>query len=167
MNSQFWKQRWYFASVSLMCASFLAYAIYVQYVEYLDPCPLCLLQRAAYLAIGVVALIGFIHDCQTKWVRAYQFVLSLFAAIGAGIAGWHVYIQHLPADEVPDCGPGLSYMLDAFPLFDTLKMVFTGSGECAEVVWSFLGFSMPEWSLICFVGLLVSPWLFVKPNQSI
>jgi disulfide bond formation protein DsbB len=70
---------------------------------------------------------------------------------GAGVAGWHVWIQHLPPDQIPSCGPGLDYMLDNLPLSDVLKMVFGGSGECAEVVWQFLGLSMPAWVFIAIV----------------
>ena len=69
------------------------------------------------------------------------------------MAGRHVWLQHLPADQVPECGPGLEYMLDAFPLGETLSMVFRGSGECAEVQWTLLGLSIPEWTLIVFLGL--------------
>ena len=85
--------------------------------------------------------------------RAYTVVGVVAAAIGAGIAGRHVYIQNLPADQVPSCGPGLDYIMDAFPLMDALEMVFTGSGECAEVNWSFLGLSMPAWVLLWFIAL--------------
>ena len=69
------------------------------------------------------------------------------------VAGRHVWLQSLPPDQVPACGPSLEYMLDAFPLGKTLKMVFTGSGECAEVDWTFLGLAMPAWSLIFFIAL--------------
>ena len=65
----------------------------------------------------------------------------------------HLWLQHLPKDQVPDCGPGLGYMLDAFPISKTLKMVFTGSGECAEINWTLLGLSMPGWTLISYVLL--------------
>ncbi len=75
------------------------------------------------------------------------------AGTGAGIAGRHVYIQQLPADRVPSCGPGLDYIFDAFPLIEALEMVFTGSGECAEINWSFLGLSMPAWALVWFILL--------------
>jgi len=63
---------------------------------------------------------------------------------------------------VPACGPGLDYIMDAFPLLDALELVFTGSGECAEVNWSFLGLSMPGWTFIWFLLLaalaLVANW---------
>ena len=85
--------------------------------------------------------------------RVYAVLGVAAAGTGAVIAGRHVYIQHLPADQVPSCGPGLDYLLDAFPLADAIEMVFTGSGECAEINWSFLGLSMPGWALVWFVLL--------------
>jgi disulfide bond formation protein DsbB len=64
------------------------------------------------------------------------------------VSGWHVRLQNLPADEVPACGPGFDYIIDAFPLADALKMIFSGSGECASIDWQFLGLSMPAWVFI-------------------
>ena len=75
--------------------------------------------------------------------------------VGAAIAARHVWIQNLPPDQVPECGPTLDYMLEVFPLGEALTMVFTGSGECAEVLWTFLGLSMPAWALLCFLGLTI------------
>ena len=80
---------------------------------------------------------------------------ALAALVGAAIAGRHVWLQSLPPDQVPACGPGLEYMLEAFPLSKALSMVFTGSGECANVDWSFLGLSMPAWTLLWFLALAV------------
>ena len=73
--------------------------------------------------------------------------------IGAGIASRHLWLQHLPPDQIPECGPGLDYMLEVFPLSETIRMAFTGSGECADIVWSFLGISMPGWTLLWYLGL--------------
>ena len=81
------------------------------------------------------------------------------ALVGGAIAARHVWLQHLPADKVPDCGPGLDYMLDAFPISKALRLEFTGSGECAKVDWQFLGLSMPEWTLAWFaIFALGSIW---------
>jgi disulfide bond formation protein DsbB len=77
------------------------------------------------------------------------------ALIGGGIAAWQVRMIYLPQDQIPDCGPGLDYMLEIFPLTDVIKKAFTASGECAEVNWTFLGLSIPEWSLICFSCIAV------------
>lgn len=105
------------------------------------------------MALGVVFLAAALHDPRGWIARAYGLLLAAVALTGAGVAGWHVRLQHLPAREVPACGPGLEYMLDAFPLFEAMKMVFAGSGECADVDWSLVGLSMPAWVLISFVVL--------------
>lgn len=137
----------------LLCAGLLAYAYYTQFYLGLQPCPLCIFQRVAVIALGVVFLLAVLHGPRGWGRRVYAGLLGLVALVGAGIAGRHVWLQHLPADQVPACGPGLNYMLEVFPLGETLRMVFTGSGECAAVNWSFLGLSMPAWVLIWCVVL--------------
>lgn len=138
----------------LACAAMLAYAYYAQFVLELVPCPLCIFQRITMIALAIIFLLAALHaPAGMVGRRVYAGLLGLAALIGAGIAGRHVWIQQLPADEVPACGPGLDYMLEVFPLTDTLRMVFTGSGECAKVDWTFLGLAMPAWTLIAFVSL--------------
>ena len=85
--------------------------------------------------------------------RAYGVVAGIAAASGAGIAGWHIRLQNLPPGEAPECGPGLEYMLNTFPITESIAMIFTGSGECAEVSWSFLSLGIPSWALIWFIVL--------------
>jgi disulfide bond formation protein DsbB len=137
----------------LVCAALLGYAYYLQFANDLEPCPLCIFQRVAFLAVGVLFLAAALHGPKGAGARIYGVLIAVAALIGAGIAGRHVWLQHLPPDQVPECGPGLDYMLQAFPLSDAVKMVFTGSGECAEVSWVFLGMSMPAWTLLCFAAL--------------
>ena len=138
-----------------VCASLLAYAVFAQYGQMFEPCPLCIFQRVAMAAVAVVALVGAMHDPRsTGGRRAYGLIAFLAAGIGAGIAARHVWLQHLPPDQVPACGPGLSYMVESLPSYlDVVKKVLQGSGECAKVDWTLLGFSMPEWTLLCFVLL--------------
>lgn len=148
-----WSFRLQYALGSFFCAALLAYALYQQHVEFLDPCPLCIFQRIAFMVLGGFFLLGAIHGPGRLGRRIYGVLTGLSAAIGASIAGWHVHLQNLPPDEVPACGPGLDYMLEAFPMRQVLEKVFTGSGECAKVDWSFLGLSMPAWVGLWFVGL--------------
>jgi protein dithiol:quinone oxidoreductase len=131
----------------------MAYALHQQYVVGLEACPLCIFQRVAMVALGLVFLAAALHAPAGRGARAYAGVGLVTALIGIGIAGRHVYLQSLPPDAVPACGPGLGYIMDAFPIVEAVRMVFTGSGECAEVNWSFLGLSMPAWVLIWFVIL--------------
>lgn len=137
----------------LACAAMMAYALYAQYQLLLDPCPLCLLQRAAVIGMGVLFLLAALHNSAGGGRRVYAVLLGLFAIGGVFVAGWHVWLQSLPPDQVPSCGPGLGYMLENFPLGDALRMVFSGSGECATVDWSFLGLSMPAWVLIAIAAV--------------
>lgn len=136
---------------SVIVAGLIAYALYAQYVLGLEACPLCIFQRVAFIAGGAVFLVAGLHA--PARARLYGLAALVPNVTGGAIAARHVYIQNLPADQVPSCGPGLSYMLDAFPLMDAVRLVLTGSGECAEVVWSFLGLSMPAWALVWFVLL--------------
>lgn len=140
----------------LACAGLLAYAIYMQLHSGLEPCPLCIFQRVAFAALGLVFLIGGLHAPSGKvGRRAYGVLGGIVALAGIAIAGNHVRLQHLPADEIPSCGPGLEYMMEVMPVTGVIRRVMTGSGECANVDWSFLGLSMPAWSLLWFVGLAV------------
>ena len=130
----------------------LGYALYTQYYQYLEPCPLCITQRLFYILIGLFALIALFHRDGQK---IYASLATLSAMGGIATAGRQVWLQHLPPDQVPACGPSLGYMLDTFPLSDTIRAMITGDGNCAEIVWTFMGFSMGEWSLACFVGYTV------------
>ncbi len=137
----------------LICTSLIGAALYFQYMDNLEPCPLCIFQRVAFILLGVIFLAYFLHNPRGFGRRIYGFVGLVAGALGISIAGRHVWLQNLPADQVPECGPGLDYMLDVFPMGKVLEKVFKGSGECAEVSWTFLSISMPGWSLIWFVVL--------------
>ena len=143
--------RLFYLLLFLYPVGLLAYGYYLQFAVGLEPCPLCIFQRLAYMAVAAFGLVGLLHGPEGIWLRIYSSGAFLAAIIGAGIAGWQIYLQHLPAEQVPECGPGLDYMLDVFPLTETIKMAFAGSGECAEVDWTFLGLSIAEWSLPCFL----------------
>lgn len=147
------RRRWVNLAGLGMVVGLMSYALFAEHVLGLEACPLCIFQRMAFIGIGVVFLAAGLHSPVGSIARIYGFLGVAVATIGAVIAGRHYYIQNLPADEVPACGPGLDYIMDAFPLLDALELVFTGSGECAEVNWVFLGLSMPGWTFIWFVLL--------------
>lgn len=135
------------------CAGLMAYALYAEHVLFLMPCPLCVFQRMAVIALGISFLIAALHDPVGKGRYAYTALIAITAGAGVGVAGRHVWLQNLPADEVPSCGPGFDYIIESFPLADALQLIFTGSGECASVDWQFLGLSMPAWVVISVAAL--------------
>lgn len=143
---------WFFLGF-LGCMSLLAMGAYFQFVQGLNPCPLCISQRLAILATGIVFLTAGLHNPKQTGTTRYAIAGVITALIGASISTRHVWLQHLPPEEVPECGPGLEYMLQNFPLFDTLKLMLSGTGDCAKVDWTLLGFSMPAWTLLAFLML--------------
>ncbi|MGD9582561.1 MAG: disulfide bond formation protein B [Lysobacterales bacterium] len=145
--------RWLLLFIVLATVALLGFGIYLQKVLGIEPCPLCIFQRIGFIAVGVLALFAALHNPRPLGRRLWALLIVLAALAGGSVSARHVWLRHLPADQVPDCGPGLAYMLDAFPLGKTIKDVFTGSGECATPDgWWFLGLDMPSWALVWFAG---------------
>lgn len=143
----------YFAGF-LISAGLVGYALFLQYVQHEEPCPLCIFQRVAVLAMGLVFLAAALHNPRRTGSVVYGILLLLVAGVGAGLAARHVWLQHLPPDQVPACGPGLNYMLEILPFKDVIATVLQGSGECAQAgKWRFLGLTIPGWTLISFIVL--------------
>lgn len=151
--------------IFLFCVSLLGIALYMEHVMMLEPCPLCIMQRVFFLATGLVALVACLHNPAAKGKLVYGGLGALLAAAGGGFAIRQIYLQHLPKDQVPACGPSLSYMIEQFPLRDVLAVMFSGDGNCAEIAWQdpVLGWSIPQWSLVGFVMLAgVCVWQAVR-----
>lgn len=152
---------------ALACALLLGFGYYLQYARGLEPCPLCLVQRGFFYATGGIFLIAALHSPGRAGSVTYSILAFLFAASGAATASRQVWLQHLPPDKVPQCGPDLFFMLENFPLAQALKKLVAGSGECAAVDWTFLGLSIAEWSLAWFVVLgCYALWLAVRAIRS-
>jgi len=146
--------RWVNALGLLIIVAALLFAVlYLEGVLYLEPCPLCIIDRVVLTGIGVVFLLATLHNPARSGQRVYAGLNLLLAGLGSAVAGRHVWLQHLPADQVPECGASLEYMLETLPLHQTLQKVLRGSGECADVQWSLLGLSIPEQTLLLFAAL--------------
>lgn len=142
-----------YAAGFAVCAGLLGIALYLQYYQYQNPCPLCILQRVIYIVLMAVFLVAALHGPGRIGARVYGALLLVTTGVGAAIAGRHVWLQNLPKDRVPECGPGLEYMLNRFPLGQALEKVLAGSGECAEAGWTLMGLTIAGWSLVWFVLL--------------
>ena len=155
--------------VLIAIISMLFARVYLE--EYLDltACPLCMTQRVFISMVGVFALLGAIHNPPGWGRRIYAGLCTLSALAGGAVAARHVWLQHLPEDQVPACGPSLEYMLETLPFTETLSLVLMGDGNCAETMWTFLGFSIPEQTLALFVVVTaISLWQTVRaqPKQA-
>ena len=145
-----------------VCAGLMGYALYLQYVMDLEPCPLCILQRVAVIAMGLVFLIAGLHNPGRAGAGVYALLQLVIGGTGAAIAARQVWIQSLPKDQVPACGMGLDYMLETLPFTDALQKIFEGSGECAEKGWEFLHLSIAGWTLVFFVAMIAASFALIR-----
>lgn len=138
----------------LVCVGLLSASAYFQIVRGMEPCPLCIIQRMMFVAVGFFLMLQLaIKDVLADRINGVLAFISAF--IGALTAGRQVWIQHLPADQVPACSPNLEFMLKTLPLTETIKMLMEGSGDCAVVHWRFMFLTMPEWTLLFFVLYMI------------
>ncbi|MBI3149021.1 MAG: disulfide bond formation protein B [Betaproteobacteria bacterium] len=149
----------------LLCSALLAYAFYLQFVEELEPCPLCYFQRLAMIGLGLVFLAAALHNPRPRGALVYALLQLLIGGTGAAIAARHVWIQHLPPEQVPSCGMGIFYMLDSLPVFEVINKTLAGSGECAKVDWTFLGLSIPGWNFLFFLGMVLAAFILVRARR--
>ena len=154
--------------IFLIVGSLLGYAAYSMKILGLEPCTLCITQQFFYCLIGTCSFIAFLHNPDITGSKFYALFLSIFTLAGIWISGRQVWLQGLPEDEVPLCGPPLEYIIDVFPFTDVINALFMGDGNCAEISWQFFGLSMAGWSLIWFfIILILSISAFIKSKSSI
>lgn len=139
--------------IVLAVVAMMAVALYMEHAMGLEPCPLCVSQRIFVILVGVWALLAFLHHPARIGRGIYAGLGVLSAVAGGAVSSRQLWLQSLPASEVPACGPGVDYILDTFPLLDALRVMITGDGNCAEVAWSLFGISIPGWTLIGFILL--------------
>lgn len=152
-----------FLILFLGCTGLILVGMYMQYVMGLYPCPLCITQRVFIVAVGLTALLAFIFNPKATGRRIFGVLGVLFAIAGGAFSSRQLWLQSLPEDQVPACGPSIDYLLENFPLMDALSVLLRGDGNCAEVAWSFLGISIPGWTLVAFTGLAaINVWQILR-----
>lgn len=137
----------------LVCALSIVAALIMQYGFEMEPCPLCIFQRLAVIAAGLIFLLAALHGPKSWGRRVYGFAALVAVGVGAALAIRHLWLQSLPPDKVPSCGPGLDYLYETFPLHEVIAKVLHGSGECAAIQGHFLGLTLPGWTLLLFIAL--------------
>jgi protein dithiol:quinone oxidoreductase len=131
-----------------VCAALLAYALYTQFYQGLDPCPLCIFQRIGVALLGLVFLAAALHHPAGRARYGYALAIAVAALVTLAVAARHLYVQSLPPGSLPSCGAPLAVLLKFTPVWQVIRKVLTGSGECGLVNWRFLGLAMPAWVLI-------------------
>lgn len=150
MSSQPW-----FRFITVICIVALSIALILQYGFGQKPCDLCLLQRFAMIGLGLTALIAWIHHPKSFGNRIYACLTLLWSLGGLAAASRQVYLQSLPEELKPGCGPGLLFRMNHSPWMDAIAQAMHGTGDCAQLGWTFLGMSLAFWTGLLFVGLVV------------
>jgi disulfide bond formation protein DsbB len=163
----FYNSRLLFLAILFACAALLGSAIYIEPFKSMNPCPMCMMQRAVFALIAVFCILAAIHNPARVGQKVYATITGLTALGGAAIASRQLWLQSLPEDQIPACGPGLEYMLDVFPILDVIAMAIKGTGDCAEVQWTLASISIPGWSLLAFAVIaVISTWILFRPEAS-
>ena len=154
------------ALIAFTAFALLAVAFYMEYEMELEPCPLCMFQRIMFFFVGLIALISFLHR-SAKATKYYALAITTFSILGAALSIRHLYLQNLPEELLPACLPGLSYMVEVFPWQEILSAMIMGTGDCGDVVWTFLGLSIPGWTLVAFACIAISNFVIFCMNRKI
>ncbi len=151
----FHSSRRMFMFIVLVCVLMMGYALFAQYVQDYQPCMLCMVQRVFVCAIGLVALIAAVHGAGPTGTRIYGVLTALCAAGGMYVAGRHIYLQQLPPEALDGCAPSFEYALSNYDALKFLQTIFIRDQDCGKIDWTFLGMSMPTWTLMGFTGMLL------------
>ncbi len=144
----------------LLAASAMATGYYIQHVDGIEPCPLCIVQRLAFVVSGLIALLGALFGARALVALAFASLAQLAAAAGLGVAAWHSWLVANPP-EWAQCGRGFGWMLENNSLVALVPKLFKGEGDCLTVDWTLLGLNIPQWAVLVFVGMLVLTGLAV------
>ncbi|KZZ16821.1 hypothetical protein A3758_12380 [Oleiphilus sp. HI0118] len=153
------------AAIAIIGTGLVLIASYVEPFASMNPCPMCMMQRAIYLTTAGFAILTLVSLRHRLFATIFSILGLLSAATGVAVAARQVWLQHLPKDEVPACGPPLEYMIDVFPIMEVLQSMLMGTGDCAEVQWQWLGLSIPAWSIIAFTGLAIAHLMIIVRNK--
>ncbi|WP_269783284.1 disulfide bond formation protein B [Marinibactrum halimedae] len=151
----------------LGCTGLILIGLYMQHGMDLAPCALCITQRIFIIATGLLALIAFVFNPAQLGLRIFAGLGILMSIIGGGFSARHTYLQSLPPESQPACGPSLGYLIENFPLQDAFSVLLRGDGNCSEVAWTFLGISIPGWTIVAFAGLvIINLWQFFRTRSA-
>lgn len=136
--------------IAAICVGMMAFGMYLQYAQNLEPCPMCIVQRYALILLAAFAFLASLRS-QNGWWKSWGVLALLASGFGAFVAARQSWLQWFPP-EFPSCGRDFYGMIENYSFSRAVPMIFRGSGDCSAVDWTFLGGSIANWTFLCFVG---------------
>ena len=153
------------SGIAITGAGLVIVASFIEPFASMNPCPMCMMQRAIYLVTAVFAILALLTLTHRILKSTFGLLGFVAAASGVAVAARQVWLQHLPKDEVPACGPPLEYMIEVFPIMEVLQSMLMGTGDCAEIQWQWLGLSIPAWSIVAFSCMAIAHLMLVVKSK--
>ncbi len=148
MRSRTQVARWLLVIAALSVTA-VAAALVSQHVFDMPPCPWCVLQRAIYLTIAAVCLIG--ATLALPLARRAAGALALLLALSGAASALY---QHLVAARSASCNLTFAdKVMSALGLDSILPWLFQVYASCADAAVSMLGVPYAYWSLALFAAL--------------
>jgi disulfide bond formation protein DsbB len=133
----------------------LGVSYYLEYTVGLKPCGLCLLQRLCLALLTGVCLIGAVHG-PGRFGSFLYWLLCLASSLAGTVTAWRqVLLQSDPARQLSTCVPDLTDMFASAPWACFVRLMFKGTIDCGQVAWTLFDLSIPEWSLLFFVAMMI------------
>lgn len=151
--------RWYYALGLVLAFGSLVFALILEYGENIMPCALCQLQRGAFLLIGLSFLFALAKRLSYHLVYNLAWLNTLWCAFGLYFALRQLWLMYYGQHQADICGGSLSFLFSHLPFGAALKSAFLGTGDCATISWTWLSISLPGWSAINYLVLLILSWL--------
>lgn len=143
-----------YAYLFIFCLFLLAVSFVLQFHFHLEPCPLCVIDRIIVFMLALFFAIGLLHNPKACGQKIYSLFGFLLSSLGVVVCARHVWIMHLPPEQVA-CSPGFNYLIDTLPPHEAILTILKGSGECAQHSAISFGLSLPMWTLIAFLILAI------------
>jgi protein dithiol:quinone oxidoreductase len=138
----------------LTCLALLLVAFYLQYQINLQPCSLCIIQRGIFVLLALVLLLAVIQNPKSIGIITYGTLTIIIACFGVLVAGRQVWLQYQPPQAAEVCIPGLTYLFKHLSWSQAFQVLWQHSASCREV-WTLIGLTIPQWTLIAFIGFIL------------
>jgi disulfide bond formation protein DsbB len=154
------RRAWLLLFFSALCLEITA--LYFQHVTDLRPCIMCIYQRTAVFGLLFSAVPAMLVN---------NLITRLIGYLGWGISaiwGLLIAIEHVDVQTAANPFFATCEFVPNFPawapLHEWLPNVFSATGDCGDINWSFMDMTMPQWMIIIF-AIYTLIWVMMSSSR--